>query len=141
MLYSSSFSSILGRLGGGVGGLDSTGSGQGPVAGCCECGDEPSGSYATELVPVSVVVWRSTIGQTGQAHTTVCTKTNTRSAFCLFLAFSSLRTHLLNVCDRSTCPSFHPVVLLMCLVVVSAAHGVVGRNRGQISAAAQWSVV
>jgi hypothetical protein len=31
-------------------GLDSTGSGQGPVAGCCECGDEPSGSYATELV-------------------------------------------------------------------------------------------
>jgi hypothetical protein len=36
------------RLGGC--GLDSTGSGQGPVAGCCECGDEPSGSYATELV-------------------------------------------------------------------------------------------
>jgi hypothetical protein len=31
-------------------GLDSTGSGQGPVAGYCECGDEPSGSYATELV-------------------------------------------------------------------------------------------
>jgi hypothetical protein len=28
----------------GGGGLDSTGSGQGPVAGCCECGDEPSGS-------------------------------------------------------------------------------------------------
>jgi hypothetical protein len=25
-------------------GLDSTVSGQGPVAGCCECGDEPSGS-------------------------------------------------------------------------------------------------
>jgi hypothetical protein len=25
-------------------GLDSTGSGQGPVAVCCECGDEPSGS-------------------------------------------------------------------------------------------------
>jgi hypothetical protein len=25
-------------------------SGQGPVAGCCECGDEPSGSCATELV-------------------------------------------------------------------------------------------
>jgi hypothetical protein len=24
------------------GGLDSTGSGQGPAAGCCECGDEPS---------------------------------------------------------------------------------------------------
>jgi hypothetical protein len=31
-------------------GLDSTGSGQGSVAGCCECGDEPSGSCATELV-------------------------------------------------------------------------------------------
>jgi hypothetical protein len=31
-------------------GLDSTGSGQGPVAGCCECADEPSGSCATELV-------------------------------------------------------------------------------------------
>jgi hypothetical protein len=32
------------------GGLDSTGSGQGPVAGCGECGDEPSGSCAMELV-------------------------------------------------------------------------------------------
>jgi hypothetical protein len=31
-------------------GLDSTGSGQGPVAGCCECGDESSGSCATEIV-------------------------------------------------------------------------------------------
>jgi hypothetical protein len=31
-------------------GLDSTVSGQGPVTGCCECGDEPSGSCATELV-------------------------------------------------------------------------------------------
>jgi hypothetical protein len=31
-------------------GLDSTGSGYGPVAGCCECGDEPSGSCVTELV-------------------------------------------------------------------------------------------
>jgi hypothetical protein len=30
--------------------LDTTGLGQGPVAGCCECGDEPSGSCATELV-------------------------------------------------------------------------------------------
>jgi hypothetical protein len=35
---------------GGGGGLDSTGSGQGPVAGCCECGYVPSGSCATELV-------------------------------------------------------------------------------------------
>jgi hypothetical protein len=40
---------ILGILTGGYG-LDSTGSGQGPVAGWCECGDEPSGSFATELV-------------------------------------------------------------------------------------------
>jgi hypothetical protein len=39
---------ILGRLA--WGGLDSTGSGQGTVAGCCECGNEPSGSCATELV-------------------------------------------------------------------------------------------
>jgi hypothetical protein len=31
-------------------GSDSTGSGQGLVTGCCECGDEPSGSCATELV-------------------------------------------------------------------------------------------
>jgi hypothetical protein len=31
-------------------GLDSTGSGQRPLAGCCECGDEPSGYCATELV-------------------------------------------------------------------------------------------
>jgi hypothetical protein len=30
-------------------GLDSTASGQGPVAGCCECGDITSGSCATEL--------------------------------------------------------------------------------------------
>jgi hypothetical protein len=40
---------ILGILAWGCG-LYSTGSGQGPVAGCCECGDEPSGSCATELV-------------------------------------------------------------------------------------------
>jgi hypothetical protein len=31
----------LGRLGGGVCGVDSPGSGEGPLAGCCECGDEP----------------------------------------------------------------------------------------------------
>jgi hypothetical protein len=35
---------------GGGGGLDSTGSGQGTVAGCCECGDEPSGSCTTDSV-------------------------------------------------------------------------------------------
>jgi hypothetical protein len=30
--------------------VDSPGSGHGPLAGCCECGDEPLGSDATELV-------------------------------------------------------------------------------------------
>jgi hypothetical protein len=35
-------------------GLDSTGSGQGPVAGCCQCGDESSGSCAKELVSRSL---------------------------------------------------------------------------------------
>jgi hypothetical protein len=30
--------------------VDSIGSGQGPAVGCCECGDEPSGSGTTELV-------------------------------------------------------------------------------------------
>jgi hypothetical protein len=40
---------ISGRLAWGCG-FDSTGSGQVPVAGWCECGDEPSGSCATELV-------------------------------------------------------------------------------------------
>jgi hypothetical protein len=40
---------ILGILAG-EGGVGSVGSGQGLVAGFCECGDEPSGSGATELV-------------------------------------------------------------------------------------------
>jgi hypothetical protein len=40
---------ILGRLVRGCG-MDSTVSGQGPVVGCCECGDETSGCCATELV-------------------------------------------------------------------------------------------
>jgi hypothetical protein len=40
----------LREIGLGVCGLDPTVSEQGPVAGCCECGDEPSGSCATELV-------------------------------------------------------------------------------------------
>jgi hypothetical protein len=39
---------ILRRLAGGCG-VDSPGSGQGPLAGCCECGDEHSGCGATEL--------------------------------------------------------------------------------------------
>jgi heme/copper-type cytochrome/quinol oxidase subunit 2 len=46
---------ILGRLAWGCG-LDSTGSGQGPAAGCCECGDEPSGSCATELLLLLLLV-------------------------------------------------------------------------------------
>jgi hypothetical protein len=40
---------ILGGLVGGCGG-ETPVSGWGMVAGCCECGDEPSGSGATELV-------------------------------------------------------------------------------------------
>jgi hypothetical protein len=36
--------------GGGAGGVDSPGSGYGSFAGSCECGDEPSGSGATEFV-------------------------------------------------------------------------------------------
>jgi hypothetical protein len=31
-------------------GVDSDGSGQRPVAGCCECGDEPLGCKVTDLV-------------------------------------------------------------------------------------------
>jgi hypothetical protein len=34
----------------GLGGVDWIRLGQGPVAGCCECGDDPSGSCATDLV-------------------------------------------------------------------------------------------
>jgi hypothetical protein len=41
-------------IGLGVCGLDSTVSGQGPVAGCRECGDEPSGSCVTESYGVLV---------------------------------------------------------------------------------------
>jgi hypothetical protein len=40
---------ILGRLAGECR-VDPVGSGQGPVAGSCEYGDEPSGSGATELL-------------------------------------------------------------------------------------------
>jgi hypothetical protein len=40
----------LGVLVGGRRGVDSPGSGYGLLAGCCECGDEPSSSGATELV-------------------------------------------------------------------------------------------
>jgi hypothetical protein len=44
------FRTDLREIGLGGCGLDSTGSGQGPMSGCCECGDEPSGSCATYLV-------------------------------------------------------------------------------------------
>jgi hypothetical protein len=43
---------ILGRLAGGCE-FDSTGSGRVPVAGCCECGDDPSCSCDTDLVITS----------------------------------------------------------------------------------------
>jgi hypothetical protein len=36
--------------------MDSPGSGLGPLAGCCECGDEPSGSGASELV-YDIRIW------------------------------------------------------------------------------------
>jgi hypothetical protein len=38
-------------------GWDSTGSGQGPVADCCECGDEPSGSRTTESVTDRILIY------------------------------------------------------------------------------------
>jgi hypothetical protein len=37
-------------VGGGGCGVDSIGSGQGPVTGCCKCGDEPLGSGSMGLV-------------------------------------------------------------------------------------------
>jgi hypothetical protein len=42
----------------GLGGVDwiRLAQGQGPAAGCCECGDEPSGSCATELVSYMLTV-------------------------------------------------------------------------------------
>jgi hypothetical protein len=40
----------LRKTGWGGGGLDSTGSGWGTVANCCECRDEPLGFCASELV-------------------------------------------------------------------------------------------
>jgi hypothetical protein len=51
---------------GGGGGLDSTGSGQGPVVGCCECGDEPSGSCAMELVSYGDHMQVDEMGRAGQ---------------------------------------------------------------------------
>jgi hypothetical protein len=42
-------------------GLNSTVSGQGPVACCCECGDEPSGSCATELVSRTNLIYENLV--------------------------------------------------------------------------------
>jgi hypothetical protein len=44
--------------------LRETVSGQGPVAGCCECGDEPSGSCATELVGLKALKLDTPISRT-----------------------------------------------------------------------------
>jgi hypothetical protein len=51
-------------------GLDSTGSGQGTVAGCCECGDEPSGSCATEFVLYITITnpTKTTVKPTPEGH-------------------------------------------------------------------------
>jgi hypothetical protein len=43
------------------GGVDSVGSGYGPMAGCCEYGYEPSGSDATELVKCSTQTILNTV--------------------------------------------------------------------------------
>jgi hypothetical protein len=44
----------LREIGSGGCGVDSSGSGYWPVAGCCECGDGPSGSSATELIRLMI---------------------------------------------------------------------------------------
>jgi hypothetical protein len=54
---------MLGRLAWGCG-LDSIVSGQGPVAGCYECGDEPSSSCATEVSIEVTLNGKQTDGQT-----------------------------------------------------------------------------
>jgi hypothetical protein len=53
-------------------GLDSTGLGQGPVAGCCECGDEPSGSCATELVSCVFAVDKTALKEQNTASLKPC---------------------------------------------------------------------
>jgi hypothetical protein len=55
----------LREIGLGVCGLDSTGPGQGPVTGCCECCGEPSGSCATELVRRYRIVSKQMVRQLG----------------------------------------------------------------------------
>jgi hypothetical protein len=51
----------LREIGLGVCGVDSPGSGQGPVAGCCECGDEASACGATESVGSMLKLRYSTV--------------------------------------------------------------------------------
>jgi hypothetical protein len=53
-------------------GLDSTDSGQGPVAGCCECGVEPSGYCATELVSYKFEVVHKKTSPTTKLCMSVC---------------------------------------------------------------------
>jgi hypothetical protein len=50
----------IGRGWGGCG-VDSPGLGQGSMAGCCVCGDEPSGYGATELVSLMIYVNKYTV--------------------------------------------------------------------------------
>jgi hypothetical protein len=51
-------------------GLDSTVSGQGPVEGYCECGDEPDGSCATEFVSYEDTLKHSATGPMKVPNTT-----------------------------------------------------------------------
>jgi hypothetical protein len=79
-------------------GLDSTAPGQGSVAGCCECGDEPSGSCATELVNFV----QNSLGYVSLVVLEGC-KTNTNNNFSLNLKMKvGLSDHQL-VC-LSVCP-------------------------------------
>jgi hypothetical protein len=68
-------------------GLDCTGSGHGPVAGCCECGDEPSGSCATEFVLISSYV---RLRHTNERQFTI----SDQKILCAFLIYPM----------RATCP-------------------------------------
>jgi hypothetical protein len=67
------------------------GSGQGPMAGCCECGDEPSGSCATELVSLLVVSGRMLPASSQLNHAglklcqCVCNKLKYFSCICCYL--------------------------------------------------------
>jgi hypothetical protein len=64
-------------------GLDSTGSGQGPVAGCCKCGDEPSGSCATELVSSLLILLNYNFTQL--LFQNLCVNAVSSTEYCLVL--------------------------------------------------------